>query len=530
MQNPSFPNSTNPPQKRFRLFSWRTLGWCLVAFAVFITSIALFYAEEDWRGKRAWEKYRREAEARGEELNWLKFIPAAVPDNQNFAMAPFLKPLLEIDQSRTNGSIWLDTNGLNRARDFASDLRKADEKAKKGEGSPFPEPLTDFRKLAAELQKEQSSSASANKPFTQTEAAAYVLDDMKQYQPVLDELRAASRRPYSRFDIQYDAEDPVSILLPHLAPIKSIALVVRIKAEAELASGKSDAAFDDVRFILSLANSVQNEPLLISQLVRIAILNIDAEVIRKGLAEHRWSEAQLQGLQADLAKINLLKDVRLGMEGERAAFGVRLFELLHRRNERNNVLGALGALGLNGFNFAPDGWLYFEQVNCLRFYSDQINHGMNAEATQVNPRYLDDYSAQWSQNTNHFFRLVFGHKIMAQILVPALARLHQKSAAAQTSVEQALIVCALERYRMATGKYPQTLDSLAPKFLDSVPVDVCDGKPMKYHLARDGQFVLYSVGWNQKDDGGEIVLRKGKTPGRNLNEGDWVWSQTQNVQ
>jgi len=38
---------------------------------------------------------------------------------------------------------------------------------------------------------------------------------------------------------------------------------------------------------------------------------------------------------------------------------------------------------------------------------------------------------------------------------------------------------------------------------------------VKYHRTAEGRFVLYSVGWNEKDDGG--------VPGKTGLEGDWVW-------
>ena len=50
--------------------------------------VALFYAEEDWRGVRAWENCKRDMEAKGEVLDWTNFIPAPVPDGQNFFKAP----------------------------------------------------------------------------------------------------------------------------------------------------------------------------------------------------------------------------------------------------------------------------------------------------------------------------------------------------------------------------------------------------------------------------------------------------------
>ena len=62
------------------------------------------------------------------------------------------------------------------------------------------------------------------------------------------------------------------------------------------------------------------------------------------------------------------------------------------------------------------------------------------------------------------------------------------------------------------------MEMLVPKFISQLPNDVISGGPYKYHRTADGQFVLYSVGWNETDDGG--------VPGQTLfddKQGDWVW-------
>ena len=58
---------------------------------------------------------------------------------------------------------------------------------------------------------------------------------------------------------------------------------------------------------------------------------------------------------------------------------------------------------------------------------------------------------------------------------------------------------------------------LVPRFISPMPHDLITGDSYKYRRADDGRFVLYSVGWNEKDDGG--VQRKTLFD----DQGDWVW-------
>ena len=69
-------------------FCWRKFKRLLFGLACLATLIALFYAEEDWRGWHAWNKFKHEWEAKGEHLIWPVVVPPPVPDDQNFAFSP----------------------------------------------------------------------------------------------------------------------------------------------------------------------------------------------------------------------------------------------------------------------------------------------------------------------------------------------------------------------------------------------------------------------------------------------------------
>ena len=105
--------------------------------------------------------------------------------------------------------------------------------------------------------------------------------------------------------------------------------------------------------------------------------------------------------------------------------------------------------------------------------------------------------------------------------MPALGSWARKCAYAQSSVDLARVAIALERYRLAHGEFPESLDALAPKFMEKIPHDIINGQPLHYRRTSDGQFVLYSVGWNETDDDGVVGF---KTDGSvDISQGDWVW-------
>jgi len=72
-------------------------------------------------------------------------------------------------------------------------------------------------------------------------------------------------------------------------------------------------------------------------------------------------------------------------------------------------------------------------------------------------------------------------------------------------VRGALTGVAIERYRLDSGKLPDSLGELVPAYLDSVSRDPFDGAEMRYRRLETG-YVVYSVGEDGSDDGGRERL------------------------
>jgi hypothetical protein len=90
-------------------------------------------------------------------------------------------------------------------------------------------------------------------------------------------------------------------------------------------------------------------------------------------------------------------------------------------------------------------------------------------------------------------------------------------------------VIALKRFELKHAQYPENLSQLIPDFMAAVPIDPMSGDPLHYRRQSDDAFLLYSVGENGVDDGGDPAFPSG-VKSRSyfwLNEQalDWVWPQ-----
>jgi hypothetical protein len=481
------------------LFRWRTLR--AIGFVVFclVTVVTLAVTEENWRGRRAWEKFRQEGEAKGEGFDWASLTPKPVAPDQNFAMTPFLAPLL--DYEFVNGAArWRDSNAVARAQGVSVFLGHNSQR----EAPPAPSQGNwesgQFCDLTA-WQTFYLGNTNYPAPPQPQDPAHDVLFALQKYDAVLSELRAASRRPYAVFPVHY--QDGTDALLIHLSVLKNVGQVVQLHALASLEAGRSEDALADVELGVSVANSLRSEPLLISQLVRLAIVQLQIQAIWEGLAKHRWTEAQGQKLQTMLASLDVLDAYGMSLRGERACYDQYVMTLDKQTPKAIRLVGK--------------GWIYQNMLVLDRLYRDAGLPAVDAPRHRVYPEKCDTNAIRSIVGTRT------PYNFLAQMLFPSIGRASVRFARSQTAVDLATVACALERCRLAQGQIPETLGALVPRFIDKVPADVFDGQSLRYHPKSDGSFVLYSIGENKVDDGGKLAWTKEKKPKIDYTQGDWVW-------
>jgi hypothetical protein len=106
--------------------------------------------------------------------------------------------------------------------------------------------------------------------------------------------------------------------------------------------------------------------------------------------------------------------------------------------------------------------------------------------------------------------------LLSSILLPSLSSSVEQHFRELTDHRAAVIALAIRLWRFDhAGRWPASLDELAPQYLAAVPVDPMSptGAPFHFKLDAPGGAIIYSVGECGVDHGGsEQVIRK-KTPG-----------------
>jgi hypothetical protein len=498
----SIPPTSKPSiLKRFIgwLFSWRTIRRTLIILVALVTLAVALVTEENWRGRRAWESYKSSEEAKGEKFDLASFTPPPLPENENFAATPALAQLVQVRPAPPReGSmverISLEGDEANSGRSPSLGNWRRGEFCNLTAWQGFYATNTNF--LVA---------ADASNP------AAAVLSALKKYEPVVRELTAASQRPYASLPFRREMVSSLSDSLNPFSTLKALTRVFTLRALANLQAGRSGDALSDIKVTFRLAESLEAQPTLIVHLVRMALLEIALQPVWEGLGKNSWDAAQLRTLQTLIGNPSMLARYGIVMRGERA-FGNAMLEE-YRTGKMQDLSEAGIHLGVLG-KFTGKAMLYHNQIALNRLIAQAI---LPAVETNGNRVFVD------RANTNAFTSVLSKrnpYNFLAWMSAAALVKSPERFARVQTSLDLATLACALERYRLVHHAYPEALGNLTPQFIEQVPLDVIDGKPLKFRHDRD-RLVLYSVGWNQSDESGEIgVTRGGK---QDFEKGDWVW-------
>jgi hypothetical protein len=312
-----------------------------------------------------------------------------------------------------------------------------------------------------------------------------------------------------------------TMLLVHLAPLKSLSQVLSARMIDELREKRYGLAWTNLLAVTRLATAWQPEPSDISHIVRFNLARTASHAAWQALQAHSWTEDQLMALQREweapdffnglpetmaflgACTVNTCIQERQTSPGS----GRPLKDTLEDAFHSPGSLVADAKYRLDRAQYRAVG-TYEDEHDLLLFFHDREMElrkaisavtwlDMRVLAGVTNPvpfrsKYFSSMQAMLnSRQLTHSFQLE-GKSLLGR--------------AAETEAQRRLVIAAiaLERYRLARGSYPKELQAIVPDIVKSVPVDFMDGKPLRYRLCESGAFVLYSVGLDGIDDAGKF--------------------------
>jgi hypothetical protein len=354
--------------------------------------------------------------------------------------------------------------------------------------------------------------------------------------------RAACEASQIEFPVDYAALNRSSIT--RLSEAKRLLMLLSQDALVQLHDGHPAAALADVRAGLQFVAHWDREPLLITQLVRLALARVLVDATWQLLQFPDWSDAELAQLQAAWQELDLpatavwtaQMEVALADEAlqrltrnQYLAEEARLAKWAETTRQRGgNPLPANGLL--KRFTDRHPRWLAFWLWRRDQF---ALIHLQQYEAFEEVCREAATKGAWFDpiqRKAPTFARLDEARPLLPEFVANGtigLKNVPVRYAEYECERQLVLTAIALERFRKAHGHLPDRLASLTPAFLASVPCDPMDGQPLRYRQKGEGSFMLYSVGADGRDDDGDPT--RPPASAANWRRKDLVWPQAASV-
>lgn len=242
--------------------------------------------------------------------------------------------------------------------------------------------------------------------------------------------------------------------------------------------GDWHAVHRDIIAMFAVSNALKQQPTMISFLIRKAMFADACRRAIETLPQHQWDDSELAALQSVIRKVDPRAEFVRAINGHRAMLSVDLKTISPNLSRTANEYKALSTFGELHDSFSVS-------------WSEGISV---ANRQSIERRKIDD---------NPLLRARYFPWFTAIGEVIVIAPSSAPNMAVMSRSADTLI--ATQRYRLKHKNFPDELTQLVPTFLPSIPIDPFSGQPLIYVHTADSATV-YSVGKNQKDDGGGKLI------------------------
>jgi hypothetical protein len=372
-------------------------------------------------------------------------------------------------------------------------------------------------KYSSELLIFRPSETNSYHILTSFCAASDYLKWSDRFRNDFDLMREALKRPYARMEGDYS--DPTRIPLPNYSNIRAVAQTLAQRAQCHLLLGQPEKALSELTFLNDLRRLTEGAPTgkpmsLAAAMINVALTGLYVDTIADGFRLHAWKEPQIAVLQKQLEQINLAPFLKEAFHGEQVC-AWRTVQTMMAEFETRRVPNATLWRKIKNLQ-RPNilkGIFILNAVKVVEM-NQKIIDSIDLSQKIILPQKAAELQREVDALDHAHLWQVLPYKFLAVIFEPNFTRAVQTFTYNQTKTDETQIVCALERYHFVHGNYPKTLNELVPQFIDKLPHDIIGGQPLKYRQIND-QFLLYSIGWNETDDGGQF--------NPSYDQADWVW-------
>jgi len=326
---------------------------------------------------------------------------------------------------------------------------------------------------------------------------AKIREILKAYSLGLNQLRRAAGMKQCRFVGYWDTTDLVGVMLPQVSGMRTAAELLAADARIRAIDGDLAGAIADVNALFAMSEHIAREPTMLTALAAIAIEARGIDTMEIVLARCNAAAPELLSLRID-PLFSHGRIVRWALRGEEAL-----------------GLSILASWGDSESHTVPSRYVPEVMIPLRRVFlmEDDIRgyHTAVREWQRLAAMPYHQARDQWKTLPARLMKQRMG--ILTASVLPAVSAYPDRAAEGDARHRLARLAVAMAICRVKTGALPESLDKLAPDFIETIPTDPFNGEPLRMTPGPDGGAILYSVGPDLKDDGGQPLDGKKKRTG-----------------
>ena len=309
----------------------------------------------------------------------------------------------------------------------------------------------------------------------------------------------------------------LGMMLPHAGELRQLVRVMAFDARKAAVEGDGDRVVADLEAMIAMGGHARDIPVLICDLVGLAVDGLTIEVFMEVLSE-RPDVISNEGLLR-LAHVFAGLDDRfeLRMNGERLGF-YDLLQRMYTPGDDGYLVGSLAVLGGENELLKLDaeyGSLLAKVGRVGALPAVTLMMASRGEVEAEYDRYMDRMVSAFSRPMWEWEKDIEAEELDFErnrlqkmrylpmaIMVPSIRSAGEVFKRSETKRDAMLVAVALELYKRRHGGWPASLDELVPGLLPEVPRDPYTGEGLGYVVGEDGRPIVYSVGRDGDDDGG----------------------------
>ncbi len=322
-------------------------------------------------------------------------------------------------------------------------------------------------------------------------------DSLAKMQPQIDLLHTLADQP-GEVRYPHDFAGGASMLMPEIDALQGARHMLELEFQIAARQGDTARVLRNLQTRVRMADTLASEPIAVALLMRASLHRTALRDIQHyANLQPDLADADLAALQALARDIDYQPQLRTVLLGERAL----AYQAHHYRFRNEDELVSAAASGPRVTTHDASGVVNPECCAItLRQYSELIAAAKLPTAQQLDA--VDSLHQDFELLGDTPFSVWrYGRALVWKQIPQSVAYL----AKATTYRDLTDVALAMHRYRQANGDFPADLNDLVPNFLPTLPVDPCDGRPLRMKL-EPTTLTLYSVGIDRIDDGGQCEV------------------------